>query len=365
MKLNLLFCMFFFPFFLFSQVKETETKVEIVPESETELPDIEAEYPGGIESMMNYINKNVRYPQSSIEMSEQGRVFISFVVDTVGSISNIKVEKGISDSLNAEAIRVIESMPKWKPALLADKPINQTVRLPINFSLSNGEELADVVEEEDEERKLYDAHWAGFDLGTLVLMSDFFKTDFVANDYWKNDVVFSSVFNFNFFDYKFPIFKQYVGLTTGMGWNVSTIGLTKNYDLIHTADTIYASINTIPNYRTNSLSLQYLTIPLLLEFSTKKEQKNSFYLAAGVVGGVRLFSSTRKKGTYSNGDKYELIVRSKYNLAPFTFEATIRTGFGPFGLFATYNLNTLFKEGKTVAVYPFRTGITFNVDYGK
>lgn len=365
MKSNLLLCMFFFPFFLFSQVKETETKVEIVPKSETELPDIEAEFPGGIEAMMNYINKNVRYPQSSIEMSEQGRVFISFVVDTVGSISNIKVEKGISDSLNAEAIRVIESMPKWKPALLSDKPINQTVRLPINFSLSNGEELGDVEEEEDEERKLYDAHWAGFDLGTLVLMSDFFKTDFVANDYWKNNVARSSVFNFNFFDYKFPIFKQYLGLTTGLGWNVSTIGLNKNYDIVHTADTIYAISNSIQTYRANTLNVQYLTVPLVLEFATKKEQKKSFYFAAGVIGGVRIFSNTRQTGKFTNGDRFDLNVRSKYNFAPFTLEATVRTGFGPFGLFATYNLNTLFKEGKTVAVYPFRTGITFNVDYGK
>jgi TonB family protein len=364
MKSYLLFCLFFSPIVIFSQVKESENKVEIVPKLESELPDIEAEFPGGIEAMMNFINENVRYPQSSIEMGEQGRVFISFVVDTVGVISNIKVEKGISDSLNAEAIRVIQTMPKWKPAILADKPIKQMVRLPINFSLSNGEEIEDV-EEEEEERKLYDAHWAGFDIGTLVLMSDLFKTDFAANDYWKNNVARSAVFNFNFFDYKFPIIKQYLGLTTGLGWNFTTIGLTKNYDIAHTSDTIFAVVNTSQNYRANTLNVQYITIPLLFEFATKKEQKKSFYLSAGVIGGVRVFSNTRQTGKFGNGDRFDLNVRSKYNLAPFTLEATVRAGFGPVGLFATYNLNTLFKEGKTVAVYPFRTGITFNVDYGK
>lgn len=364
MKSYLLFCLFFSPIVIFSQVKESENKVEIVPKLETELPDIEAEFPGGIEAMMNFINENVRYPQSSIEMGEQGRVFISFVVDTVGVISNIKVEKGISDSLNAEAIRVIQTMPKWKPAILADKPINEMVRLPINFSLSNGEELEDV-EEEEEERKLYDAHWAGFDFGTLILMSDLFKTDFAANDYWKNNVARSAVFNFNFFDYKFPIIKQYLGLTTGLGWNFTTIGLAKNYDIAHTSDTIFAVVNTSQNYRANTLNVQYITIPLLLEFATKKEQKKSFYLSAGVIGGIRVFSNTRQTGKFGNGDRFDLNVRSKYNLAPFTLEATVRAGFGPVGLFATYNLNTLFKEGKTVAVYPFRTGITLNVDYGK
>ena len=367
MKSSLLFCLFFSPFVIFSQVKEPEGKVVVVDvasEKEEELPDVDEEFPGGIDALMNFMQENVSYPQSSIEMNEQGRVFLSFLVDIDGSISEVKVEKGISDSLNAEAIRVVKSMPKWKPALLADQPVKSTVRIPINFQLTDDEELEDV-EEEEEERKLYDAHWAGFDLGTLVLMSDFFKTEFAANDYWKNNVARSSAFNFNFFDYKFPIFKQYLGLTTGLGWNVSTIGLNKNYDIVHTTDTIYAVSNSIQTYRVNTLNVQYLTVPLLLEFATKKEQKKSFYFAAGVIGGVRIFSNTRKTGKFNNGDRFDLNVRSKYNFAPFTLEATVRTGYGPIGLFATYNLNTLFKEGKTVAVYPLRTGITFNVDYGK
>ncbi len=368
MKLNLLFCLFLSPMVMFAQVKENPEKavvVEVPPLVEEELPDVDAEFPGGIDAMMNFMKENMRYPQYSIEMNEQGRVFLSFIVDKDGSISDIKVEKGISDSLNVEAIRVVKTMPKWKPALLAEQPVKSTVRIPINFQLTDGEELEDVEDEEDEERKLYDAHWAGFDFGTLVLMSDLFKTDFAANDYWKNDVVRSFNFNFNFFDYKFPIIKQYLGLTTGMGWNFSTIGLTKNYDIAHTSDTIFAVANLSQNYRANTLNVQYLTVPLLLEFATKKEQKKSFYFAAGVIGGVRVFSNTRQTGKFGNGDRFDLNVRSKFNFAPFTLEATVRTGFGPFGLFATYNLNTLFKEGKTVAVYPFRTGITFNVDYGK
>ena len=367
MKLNLLFCLFLSPMVIFAQVKENPEKVvvvEVPPLVEEELPDVDAQFPGGTDAMTNYMIENVRYPQSSIEMNEQGRVFLSFTVDKDGSISEVKVEKGISDSLNAEAIRVVKTMPNWKPALLADQPVKSTVRLPINFTLSDGEEF-DEEEEEEEERKLFDGHWAGFDFGTILLMSDVFKTDFAANDYWKNDVVRSFNFNFNFFGYKFPIIKQYLGLTTGMGWSFSTIGLTKNYDIAHTSDTIFAVANLSQNYRANTLNVQYLTVPLLLEFATKKEQKKSFYFAAGVIGGIRVFSNTRQTGKFGNGDRFDLNVRSKYNFAPFTLEATVRTGFGPFGLFATYNLNTLFKEGKTVAVYPFRTGITFNVDYGK
>jgi TonB family protein len=368
MKSNLAFCLFFSPFVLFSQTKELESSVaivDVVSINTDELPDVEAEFPGGMVAMTNYMKENVRYPQYSIEINEQGRVFLSFIVDKYGSISDVKVEKGVSDSLNVEAIRVVRSMPKWKPALLADQPVKSTVRLPINFTLDGGKKYDDIEDDDVEERKSYDGHWAGFDFGTLILMSDLFKTDFATNDYWKNNVARSSVFNFNFFDYKIPIFKQNLGLTTGLGWTISTIGLNQNYDISYTADTIFAVANVSQNYRANTLNVQYITIPLLLEFATKKEQKKSFYFAAGVIGGVRVFSNTRKTGRYTNGDRFDLNVRSKYNFAPFSLEATIRTGYGPIGLFATYNLNTLFKEGKTVAIYPFRTGITINIDYGK
>lgn len=368
MKSNLVFCLFLSPFVLFSQIKEPESNVtatEVTLINTMELPDVEAEFPGGMVAMTNYMRGNLKYPQSSIEMNEQGRVFLSFNIDVNGSISDIIVEKGVSDSLNFEAVRVVSSMPKWKPGLIANQPVVSTVRLPVNFTLDGGEGYEDIEDDEEEERKSYDGHWAGFDFGTLILMSELFKTDFAANDYWNNNVARSSVFNFNFFDYKLPIFKQNLGLTTGLGWTISTIGLNQNYDISYTADTIFAAANLSQNYRANTINVQYITIPLLLEFATKKEQKKSFYFAAGVIGGVRVFSNTRKTGKYTNGDRFDLNVRSKYNFAPFSLEATIRTGYGPIGLFATYNLNTLFKEGKTVAIYPFRTGITINVDYGK
>jgi len=349
----------------FSQVNETQEKVRIVetpPSSEnsiSEIPDKDAEFPGGPGEMMKFISQSVVYPQDAIEMNEQGRVYISFIVEKDGSLTEIKVEKGVSATIDAEAIRVIELMPKWIPGELAGVPVRTKAMMPINFTLS-GDEV-----DEEENRKYFDAHWAGFDFGTLILMSDLFKTDFHNNDYWNNKIIRSATYNFNFFDVKFPIIKQYLGLTTGLGWNISTIGLSSNYDINHTADTLFATVNATQEYRVNNLNVQYITLPLLLEFATKQDQKKSFYLAAGVIGGVRVYSNTTKTGKYSNGDFFNLNVRSKYNFAPFSLEATVRSGYGPIGLFATYNLTTLFKEGKTVAVYPFRAGLSLNIDYGK
>ena len=90
---------------------------------------------GGAAAMMKWINDNVKYPQTSIEMNEQGRVFLSFVVEADGSISNVKVERGISPDLDREAKRIIRSMPNWTPGESAGRVVRARCRLPINFQL--------------------------------------------------------------------------------------------------------------------------------------------------------------------------------------------------------------------------------------
>jgi len=112
-----------------------EQKVEPVAAPIVEFPDVEAGFPGGPAEMMKWINDNVKYPQTSIEMNEQGRVFLSFVVEKDGSISNVKVERGISIDLDREAKRVVRKMPKWVPGESAGRAVRARCRLPINFQL--------------------------------------------------------------------------------------------------------------------------------------------------------------------------------------------------------------------------------------
>ena len=113
-----------------------EQKVEPVAAPIPEFPDVEAGFPGGPAAMMKWINDNVKYPQTSIEMNEQGRVFLSFVVEKDGSITNVKVERGISIDLDKEAKRVVRKMPKWLPAKTDDgSVVRSSGRLPINFQL--------------------------------------------------------------------------------------------------------------------------------------------------------------------------------------------------------------------------------------
>ena len=107
----------------------------IVEEEIIEFPDVEAEFKGGAQAMMKYIQQNIQYPPTSIEMNEQGKVYLSFVVEADGSISNVSIERGVSKDIDNEAKRIVRSMPKWTPGEAKGKKSRTRCRLPINFQL--------------------------------------------------------------------------------------------------------------------------------------------------------------------------------------------------------------------------------------
>lgn len=108
----------------------------ILPDKIVEFPDVEAEFPGGYDEWKKYLLNELVYPEFSIENGEQGVVYLSFVVESDGSIGDVKVVKGVSIFIDREAKRVIKNSPKWRPA----KTLNQSVRtrmiIPINFVIN-------------------------------------------------------------------------------------------------------------------------------------------------------------------------------------------------------------------------------------
>jgi TonB family protein len=98
----------------------------------------QAEFIGGMGDMMNYLKKNIRYPQMCSEANIQGKVFIEFVIGTDGEVADIKLKRGIHPELDKEAKRVIASFPKWKPARNNGKNVKSKYILPINFRIDNG-----------------------------------------------------------------------------------------------------------------------------------------------------------------------------------------------------------------------------------
>ena len=95
----------------------------------------EPEYPGGDEALYKFIGKNIVYPKSAREKGIQGTVIVEFVIEKDGKLSNIKVVRSADPALDAEAVRVISKMPKWKPGTQRGKKVRSTFRLPINFQL--------------------------------------------------------------------------------------------------------------------------------------------------------------------------------------------------------------------------------------
>lgn len=92
-------------------------------------------FPGGEQKLSEFIANSIQYPQEAQKTGIQGRVFVSFIVEPDGSVSNVKVQQGIGGGCDQEAIRVIKSMPKWTPGKQRGKAVRVSYMMPVFFKL--------------------------------------------------------------------------------------------------------------------------------------------------------------------------------------------------------------------------------------
>lgn len=102
-----------------------------------DFPQDPAEYPGGMAALYEYLGKSIKYPELARENGIEGKVYIQFIIEKDGSITDVGVLKGRHKSLDAEATRVVNAMPKWKPGKMGNKNVRVRFTLPINFVLEN------------------------------------------------------------------------------------------------------------------------------------------------------------------------------------------------------------------------------------
>ncbi len=122
-----------------------ETKVEVAQIVTEEKEKVEEEifivvenmpeFPGGELALRRYINTAIKYPGIAQENGIQGKVLVNFVVDKDGTVSNAKIFRGVDPSIDKEALRVIMSLPKWKPGMQRGKAFRVSFTVPINFQL--------------------------------------------------------------------------------------------------------------------------------------------------------------------------------------------------------------------------------------
>ena len=131
--------------------KENNSNMKIVMDREWQNPPVDdpdypvyevvetmPEYPdGGMSGMMQFLSKNIRYPVNAQKNGTQGRVTVQFVVNADGSISNIGIIRGVDPELDGEAVRVISTMPNWKPGMQKGKAVRVKYTVPVMFRLSD------------------------------------------------------------------------------------------------------------------------------------------------------------------------------------------------------------------------------------
>ncbi|MDL2243192.1 energy transducer TonB, partial [Bacteroidales bacterium OttesenSCG-928-K03] len=120
-------------------IAELPTKPQSVAQSDTTvhfIVDVQPKFPGGEAERLKYLRENVKYPQESKDNNSSGTVYVQFVIEKDGSVSNVKLMRGVDEYIDKEAIRVISEMPKWTPG--TDKkgnPLRVQFAMQIKFTL--------------------------------------------------------------------------------------------------------------------------------------------------------------------------------------------------------------------------------------
>ena len=94
------------------------------------------EFPGGNKSLNKWLSNNLVYPAKAEQMNIEGRVYLNFTVNKDGTISDVKVTRGVDGLLNEEAVRVIKAMPKWKPGIQNGQLVSVSYNIFVNFKLN-------------------------------------------------------------------------------------------------------------------------------------------------------------------------------------------------------------------------------------
>ena len=108
---------------------------EEVDQAIFEVVEEQPEFPGGMEALLKYLAKNINYPESAVDNGIQGKVMVRFVVERDGSVSAVETYKRVDPALDKEAVRVVKTLPKWKPGRQQGKAVRTRYIVPVVFRL--------------------------------------------------------------------------------------------------------------------------------------------------------------------------------------------------------------------------------------
>lgn len=111
-----------------------DVRPESIPDAVV-VSEIMPEFPGGEVALRSFLARNTKYPEVALQAGVKGKVYVRFVIETNGEVSNVQIARGVDPALDAEAIRVVSALPKWRPGLQGGRPVRVSYTVPIHFQI--------------------------------------------------------------------------------------------------------------------------------------------------------------------------------------------------------------------------------------
>lgn len=154
-------------------------------------------FPGGTEAMIQFLSDSIRYPEEAADRRIQGRVICNFIIKKDGNIGDVNVVRGVDPLLDEEAVRVLESMPKWEPGMQRNKPVDVRFTLPVSFRLKKeSEAITDSGNAEKANRNIESPEFPGGEKAFMKFLADNVRYPVIALENGIQGLV-SAVFNIN------------------------------------------------------------------------------------------------------------------------------------------------------------------------
>ncbi|WP_084274381.1 outer membrane beta-barrel protein [Crocinitomix catalasitica] len=205
-------------------------------------------------------------------------------------------------------------------------------------------------------------YWSGFEIGVNVPMNGDFQNSF-SGHHLQTDPGNSFVFSFNLLEQRIKIIGDYFGIVTGIGFTNSRYGFKDAYTTLNTVgDTTFGVLDStyFRGFTKNQLRVNTFNIPILFQINTSKYHENNFHVAFGVIGGLKMGANVKYKYEVPGGKESKTKEKGDYNLNAFQLTGTVRIGYKDFGLFANYNVLSLYDDGASELAYPFSFGASFH-----
>ncbi|CAN5524363.1 hypothetical protein BH11BAC2_BH11BAC2_04110 [soil metagenome] len=206
------------------------------------------------------------------------------------------------------------------------------------------------------------SHWGGIDLGfNQLLVGNKFSTDLPNGyDFLELNSGKSLNVNLNFFYHDFKIYRRNILFTTGLGLTLQNYRFTSSKTLISDTNKVVAGFDydkqgNKVSYEKNKLAVNYVTVPLLIQFNTDQRLKKSFHIATGILFSYK-YNSHLKLVSNDDGKKKSKR-QDEFSTEPLRTDLTLRFGYRLYTVYASYALTSLFKNSKGPELHPFNIGI--------